>query len=255
MKIELKTTFVAVLILGLGLLPAAAQTQGQEQNRERFRGNMPPGETVVGKVTAVNKDSLVVAPLTGGVPVTVKIGDNTRISKERQPIKLDEIKTDDTIFARGELKDNVIQAANVGVVNPQMIQRFGQGGQGPGGFRAGSGGNFNFNREDLGKKFIIGEVKAINETKLTIARPDGESQDIEVDENTSFKRGTESITLPEIKTGDLVRGSGEVKNGIFVPKELNVGRGQMRVFTTGPGGTPSQGAPSDKPSAPAPPKN
>jgi hypothetical protein len=255
MKIDLKTTFLAVLILGLGLLPAAAQTQGPEQNRGRFRGNMPPGETVVGKVTAVSKDSLVVAPLTGGAPVTVKIGDNTRISKERQPVKLEEIKTDDVVFARGELKDNVMQAAGVGVVNPQMIQRFGQGGQAPGVFTAGPGGGPGFNREDLGKKFIIGEVKTISETKLTIARPDGENQDIEVDENTSFKRGTESITLPDIKTGDFVRGSGEVKNGVFVPKELNVGRGQMRVFTTDPGGAPSRGAPSDKPSAPAPPKN
>jgi Domain of unknown function (DUF5666) len=252
-----KTSFLTVLIffMALGMLPAAGQTQGSEQNRERFRGSQAPGETVVGKVTSVSKDSLVVAPLTGGAPVTVKVGDNTRISKDRQPIKLEEIKTDEMVFARGELKDNVMQAAGVGVVNPQMIQRFGQGGPGPGGFGAGPGGGANFNREDLGKKFILGEVKAINETKLTIARPDGESQDIEVDENTSFKRGTESITLPDIKTGDFVRGAGEVKNGVFVPKELNVGRGQMRVFTNGPGAAPSQGAPSDKPSTPPPPKN
>jgi hypothetical protein len=141
-----------------------------------------------------------------------------------------------------------MEAAMVGVVNPQMLQRFEQGG-GPGGGR-GPGG---FNREDLGKKFIVGEVKAINETKLTIARPDGQSQEIEVDENTSFKKGNESITLPDIKAGDFVRGQGELKNGVFVPKELMVGRGQMRIITSGEG-NPPQNPPAEKPATPPPPK-
>jgi len=190
----------------------------------------------------------VLAPLTGGDPVTVKVSENTRVSKDRQPIKFEEIKSDDVVFARGNLNGNVMEAAMVGVVNPQMLQRVEQGG-GPGPGR-GPGG---FNREDLGKKFIVGEVKAINETKLTIARPDGQSQDIEVDENTSFKKGNESITLPDIKPGDFVRGQGELKNGVFVPKELIVGRGQMRIITSGEG-NPPQTPPVEKPATPPPPK-
>jgi hypothetical protein len=71
-----------------------------------------------------------------------------------------------------------------------------------------------------------------------------------VDENTSFKKGNESITLPDIKPGDFVRGSGDLKDGVFVPKELIVGRGQMRIMMGGPGNPP----PSDKPSTPPPPK-
>ena len=39
---------------------------------------MPPGQTVIGKVTAVSKDSITVAPMSGGDPVVVKVGDNTR---------------------------------------------------------------------------------------------------------------------------------------------------------------------------------
>jgi hypothetical protein len=106
----------------------------------------------------------------------------------------------------------------------------------------------------MGKKFIAGEVKAIAETKLTIARVDGQSQDIEVDENTSFKRGKESITLPDIKAGDFVRGPGELKDGVFVAKELTVGRPNMRIRFAGPDGPPAQNPPADKP-AQAPPKN
>ena len=216
--------------------------------------NMPPGDNVVGKVTAVSKDSLTVAPLTGEGPVTVKVSETTRVMKERQPIKLEDVKIDETIFARGKLNGNVMEAATVGVVNPEMVQRVQQGGGLSGGMIAG------FNREDWGKKFILGEVKAINETKLTIARPDGQTQDIEVDENTSFKKGTESITLPDIKVGDTVRGRGELKDGVFVPKELIVGRPQMRIMMGGPGGPgqeqkkPDGAAPSSTTPPAAPPK-
>ena len=67
----------------------------------------------------------------------------------------------------------------------------------------------------MGKKYILGTVKAINETKLTIARTDGQTQDIEVDENTSFRKSRDSITLPDIKVGDFVMGRGEIKKHPF----------------------------------------
>jgi len=221
------------------------------QARERGGMNMPPGENVVGKVTAVSKDSLTISPLMGGELVTVKVTETTRVTKDRQPFKLEDIKIDEVVFARGELKNNVMQAAVVGVVNPEMAERIQQRG-GPGGARGGMMAGLN--PEDMGKKFIAGEVKAINETKLTIARPDGQTQDIEVDENTSFKKGSESITLPDIKVGDFVRGRGELKDNMFVPKELIVGRPQARNMMGGPGSqTQGQKKPdSAQPSAPPP---
>ncbi len=241
----MRNMFLVAALLGASFVGASAQGQ------ERGGRNMPPGENVFGKVTAVNKDSVTVAPATGGNAVTVKVGDSTRIMKDRQPVKLTDIKVDDNVFVRGQLNGNTMDAAVVGVVNPEMAQRiqqgrgFGGGGaQGPGG----PGRMGGFNPEDMGKKFIAGEVKAINETKLTIARPDGQTQDIEVDENTSFRRGRESITLPDIKVGDFVRGRGELKNSTFVPQELIVGRPQMR-------GMSGQGGPAadqKKPDSPAP---
>lgn len=234
------------LLMCLGLVSALAQDAPQR------REGMPPGDTVVGKVTAVNGDSITIAPLTGGNPVTVKISDNTRVSKERQPAKLSDIKVDETVFARGTLNGGSLDARMVGVVNPEMIQRMQGGGMG------GGGNAMAFNREDMGKKFIIGEVKAINETRLTIARPDNQSQDIEVDENTSFKRGNESITLADIKVGDRVGGPGEVKDGVFVAKELRVGRPGMGMMMGGGRQGSAQGQDEQKkPDAdkPAPPKN
>ena len=231
-----KLVLISVLA-GLGVTCVLSQVVQQ-----RMEGNFPPGENVMGKVTAINGNSLTVAPLTGGNPVTVKVGDNTRVIKERQPAKLGDIKVDETVFARGQRNGDSMDAAMLSVVNPEMIQRLQQGG--PAGQQ--------FNPQDLGKKFIAGEVKAINETKLTIARPDSQSQDIEVDENTSFKKGNESITLADIKVGDFVRGTGELKNGTFVPKELVVGRPRMMTF--GPGGGPGDQKKPDS-DKPAPPKN
>jgi Domain of unknown function (DUF5666) len=226
------------LLMGfaLSVFLASAFAQNQEQGQRR----MPPGDNVVGKVTAVSNGSVTVAPASGGAPVTIKVSDSTRIFKDRQPAKLSEIKVDDTVFARGQLNGGSMDAFMLGVVNPEMIQRLQQGGM-------------QFNREDLGKKFIAGEVKAINETKLTIARPDNQNQDIEVDENTSFKRGSESITLADIKVGDFVRGQGELKDGIFVPKELIIGR--QRMFMRMEGGDASDQHKPDSEKPATPPKN
>ena len=209
---------------------------------------MPPGDNIVGKVTAITKDSLTVAPVTPGDPITIKVSDSTRFIKERQPATMQDVKVGDTIFARGPLSGQSMQAAVVGVVNPEMLQQRMQMG-GPGG---------QFKPEDMGKKFIAGEVRAINETKLTIARPDNQTQEIEVDENTSFKKKSESVTLADIAVGDFVFGPGEIKNDVFVPKVLNVGGRPMRMRMGGPGGnTPDEKKPEEKKTEdkPAPPKH
>jgi uncharacterized protein DUF5666 len=261
--------FVCCLAVLMLLSFVAAQAQAQQPPVERPG---PGGQMLVGKVSVVNKDSVVISPATGGNPVTVKIGETTRITQAREPAKLSDIKVGQTLICRGELSNNAMQAVFVSIAppqvaqmleNPEVVARMQQnggrvmmfGGGGPGGPGA------DFKPEDMGKKFIVGEVKAINETKLTIARPDGQSQEIEVDENTSFRRGRESITLPDIKVGDFVRGRGEIKNAVFVPQELIVGGAQMRMMMGGPGGAgaaPGQHPPSkpeeEKPKE-APPKN
>jgi len=234
-------------LLFCGLLPAQQiQLQGGG-----------PGENVIGKVTAVAADSLTVTPMSGGDPVTVKVSDSTRITKDRQPAKLTDIKPGDTVFARGQLNKNTLSAGMVGVVDPQMVQRLQGGSAARGTFMMGGAGNFN--AEDMGKKFIAGEVKAINETRLTIARGDNnQNQDIEVDENTSFKKGRDSITLADIKPGDFVFGPGELKDGTFVAKQLTVGPPVTRMIRrgdAGPANTQQAPPPDPKPAAPAPPEN
>jgi hypothetical protein len=137
---------------------------------------------------------------------------------------------------------------------------------------------------NLGKTLIAGRVTAIDmdNITMTVERPDGVSQTIGFDENTSFHRGRttmvggsgigagtsttaappgESITLADIKAGDRVAGPGEVKSGRFVAKELSVitpGNGRRRSTDTKEGsqtgtsetGTPENGKPQPAPQSP-----
>lgn len=234
----MKNSLLLLAIVGLSLWSPLAQAQGQERGRV-------PGEMVVGKVTAVAADSVTVAPAKGGDPVTIKVSDDTRIMKERQPVKMNEIKVGDTVMARGQLAGSTLQARMLGVINPEMAERMQQGGFGRG-FGGGNGpGPGQFKPEDWGKTFIAGRVKAINETTLTITSPDNQkSLNIEVDENTSFKRGRESITLADIKADDFVSGAGEIKNGVFVSKELRVGGGRRAMGDQPGAGQPGSAGPA-----------
>jgi hypothetical protein len=156
-----------------------------------------------------------------GLTAQVNLSDKTQYRKDRQPAKLADFKVGDQIFVRGESAgENIWQADMVAAGSPG----------GPGGMR-----------EGMGKEFIVGEVKAITGTQLTVLRPDGVSQNITVDEGTSFRKQGQSVTLADFQVGDHVFGRGEMKNDVFVPSTLNVGDMRMgRGWGQGQGA--SQGA-------------
>jgi hypothetical protein len=231
-------------VLFLSFLSAALFAQPGSQTAQR---EILPGNRVFGTVTAVGKDSLTIA-LQGGsdpnadfkAPVTINVTDNTRIHRQRDAIKLNEIKKGDTVYAVGHRAGNTVQATMVGVFPSEMVVRKSSPPGGKGFYAAGGA----FNPEDMGSKYILGTVKAIDKTRLTIARTDGKSQEIEVDGNTTFRRSQQNITFPEIKVGDFVMGRGELKNNIFVPRTLNIGPPQPQL-QSGPGaGSSTQTAPA-----------
>jgi hypothetical protein len=194
-------------------------------------------DRVMGTVVSVGSDNIVLKP-EDGEPVTVKIEKDTRIRKNRQEVSLTDFKAGDHVMVFGKAgSDKTFTAA--AVMGGEM-HGFGPGGAPP--------SIEEMQKMGLGTKFIAGEVKEINETKLTILRPDGQTQTIEVDENTSFHtgRGGESGTLADIKVGEHVMGRGEMKNGVFVPQNLRVGGPEgMRG---GPGGRQHpDGAPQGPP--------
>lgn len=176
----------------------SSSAQNSHKNRQR-----PPG--LAGTITAIDVHSITLKTRDGQT-AQVAIDVKTQYRKSREAATLGDFKVGDMVFVRGEKTgENAWQAAAVGTR--------GQGDS--------PGGNFT---EDMGKRFIAGEVKSIDGTQLTIQRPDGVTQKISVDEDTSFRENGESITLADLKPGDHVFGRGELKNRVFVPAVLNVGQ-------------------------------
>lgn len=234
-------------------LPGLVAAQGEGQNGPgegdvTFAG----GQMVRGTVTAVAADRLTVKTDVGEV-YQIALSANTRLMKERQPMKAAEIKVGDGVGAMGvmDAPTKTVHAVFVGVVDAEQVRKA---------------------REDLGKKYITGKVTAVDmdALKVTVLRPDGVSQVIGVDEGTSFKRGGrgmvamingsgtvesgggrgargangggESITLADVKVGDRVVGPGGLKNGVFVPTELGVIDAAMMAQRRRRGGDVTGGA-------------
>lgn len=224
---------IALLLLAAAcaaLAQAQQSSPGQQGDRPRGERRMMGG--TVGAITEIKSDSLTVKTVAGNT-VTVKLSEKTQYRKppadaEQQaaqgtvrgePAKLSDFKVGDTVVVRGENSGGNEVDAEAVMLAPAGGGRFMFRGPGGGGKGMVMG---NFDSADLGKKFVIGEVKAINPPQLTIHRPDDQDQTIEADENTSFKKQNESITLLDIKPGDMVMARGELKNGTFVPATLNV---------------------------------
>ncbi len=210
---------------------------------------------VAGTVVSISGDQIVVKNDSGD-NVTVKLAPDVRIRKDRQEAKLSDFKAGDHIMAAGTLGSDKVLTARL-VAGGEMGQGgMGRGGNGQGaGMGRGMGGALPTPEEmvkmGLGTKFIAGEVTAIAETKLTIMRPDKQSQTIEVDETTSFKNGKgDSVTLADIKVGDRVMGRGEMKGNVFVPQTLRVGGPERGGPGRGPGGPGAGGMQPPTPPSP-----
>lgn len=208
--------------------PQAPDQQSTPQQRgERGPGRRGNFQGTGGTITAISGDTMTLKTMDGST-ATVKLTSSTMYRRDRQEAKLSDFKVGDMVMVRGERSGDNTWTAQ-GVMSNQNAMMM---------------------REQMGKKFIAGEVAKIDETKLTIKRPDGETQVIQVDENTSFRNPKrESITLADVKVGDRVFGRGDLKDGVFVPAVLNVGApGEMMMMRRGGGpGERPQGPPQDNP--------
>ncbi len=156
-----------------------------------------------GKITAMREGALEITRPDGQV-VTVKLTPQTEFRKDRQPAKAADFKVGDMVMVRGdENSDHTVTAKLIG-------SRTG----GPGGGLIAIG--------TLGKDYVIGEVRSIDAPKLTVLRPDNVTQTLELNEETSLRKGRESITMADIQVGDHVMARGAVQNDVFVPKGVMV---------------------------------
>lgn len=210
-----KQFFGLTFLLLLAAIPARSQdpasSPAQESSPPAGSGRIEGpregrGQPLFGKIAAINNGTVEVAK-PDGTTAAVKITDKTEFRKDRQEAKFADFKVGDLVLIRAE--DNGGQ----GLAALMIIGRTGGGPGGPGG---------NMMTGEMGKDFVVGEVKSIDAPKITIQRPDNVKQTLELNEETSLRKGRESVTMADIQPGDHVFVRGAVQNNAFVPKSVMV---------------------------------
>jgi hypothetical protein len=138
-------------------------------------------------------------------------------------IKSSDIKAGDAIMAMGERDESVksVGAVMVMQVDPERAKQMAE------------------MRANFGKTWLMGRVTAVNETKITVhSGVDNADHTFVVDENTSFRRRRDPVTLADLQVGDNMRVDGAVKDGQFVATTVSV---MMPPMQGGP--VPRQGQP------------
>ena len=233
------------LLLAVAATPARAQDATnpppQQPGTDRMQGPRDGrGLGLFGKITAINKGTVELAKPDGGT-TTIKLSDKTEFRKDRQGAKLEDFKVGDMVIVRTE-GDNATAVMIAGRSGG------GPGMGGPGGPGGGPGGGMMITGE-MGKDFVVGEVKSIDAPQITILRMDNVTQTLELTEETSLRKGRDSVTMADIQAGDHVFVRGALQNNVFVPKSVMVigaeqwKRMQDMGMVPGAGAAPGAGKP------------
>ena len=182
-------------------------------------GMMGSGRGVGGTVTAISGSTITIKTEDGDTYQVLTSANShimKRVDRQPEPVKVTDIHVGDALMAGGEIdtKAKTVGAVFVMLLTPEQAAQAKK------------------MRDDFGKTWTAGEVTAIKDTDITIKRRDGVTQTLSVDENTSFKKRNDSITLADIQVGDPLRATGALKGATFVAATVNVGR------MGGPGGGP-----------------
>jgi hypothetical protein len=243
-----------------------APVQGSQSGQGPGDGRIP----LFGKITAVHSGSIDILNANGDT-VSVKLTDKTEFRKDRQPAKRTDFKVGDLILVRGEENsDNTLTAQAIAT---RSMNGGGRGGAG--GVPGGRGrGEFAQQAGTQGKDFVTGEIKSVDAPKISVLRTDNVTQTIELNEDTSLRKGRDAITMADIQPGDHVFARGGIQNDAFVPNVVvivgpeqwkrmqewsqggdgNGGRRRRPAGSTAPGGTGTDAGPApSEPGAPGTP--
>ncbi len=193
-----------------------AQGSGQRGGRGAWGGGMM-GRGVMGTVTEITPEHFTVKTESGDI-YTVHYSVNTRIMKgsagggrrgqaDNQPpptplpIKAADIKVGDAIGASGELNADAKSVGAIVIVqiDPERAKQMRE------------------MQANYGKTWLMGRVTAIDDAKVSIqGGPDNAAHTFVADENTTFRKRRDPITLADIQIGDTVRVEGAIRSGAFV---------------------------------------
>jgi hypothetical protein len=234
-----KRLILPLLLLAVAALSTCAQDSPPQGNwGGGMGGGVGGGRGTGGVVTAISGSTITIKTEEGDT-YQVFTSANSHIMKQREPIKISDIHVGDALMAGGEIdsKAKTIGAVFVAILTPEQAAQAKK------------------MRDDYGKTWTAGEVTAIKDTDITVKRRDGVAQTISVDENTSFKKHRDSITLADIQVGDRLMAQGALKGSSFLATSVTVGGpGNGRGSGAADGQGTHAGASPASPAAAAPPK-
>ena len=211
MKPDLKLLGIAVLLLAIPVLMALPQSLlTSDVVLSQDTASQPgPGDErrmpLFGKITAIHNATIEISDATGAT-VTIKLTPQTEFRKDRQAAKRSDFKVGDVIAVRGqENPDHTWTAQTVGARSAN-----------------GEGRGPNMQAGTLGKDYVGGEVKAVDAPKISVLRSDNVTQTIELNEDTSLRKGRDAITMADVQVGDHLFARGAVQGNVFVPKFVMV---------------------------------
>ena len=237
-KVLLSIPILLVLTLAGSLAaqqnsPPPTPTPGQEQGR-RGMGGPPP---VLGTITSVGVDRFEIKTPDGATQ-TVMINDQThyrqRVEGQQQPqeLALEDLKVGDHVMVRGTPNaDKQVVAVAVNRITAEQFQRFqsfggpggpgggpgGGGNWGPGGGGPGGGGGMEGTRAG-------GEITSIKGNQITVQSRRAGERVIVVNDQTTFNKEGQTVTLKDLKVGDRIFAMGKEVDGKFVATEVHSGR-------------------------------
>ena len=184
-------------------IPAAAWTYAGAQEDSNFD---IAGLQAIRGVVARTSGSSVFVKAQDGTVYEVETGANTHFVKNGAATPADQAHSGDTVLAGGELdaKKHTLGAVFVAVVDAEELAELDQ------------------RRAQWGKTWLAGTITAKRGTDLVIQRPDGVVNTVSVDEDTSFRKRHQSITLPDIQVGDGMTATGAPGKDVFLAKVLTV---------------------------------
>ncbi|MGC2404769.1 MAG: DUF5666 domain-containing protein [Acidobacteriaceae bacterium] len=162
-----------------------------------------PGNGVRGTVTATAGSTFTIKTDEGDT-FRVFYSPNTRLMKDRQPIEAADVHVGDMLLAGGlvDIKAKTVGAVVVVDIDAKEVRDA---------------------RAAFGKTWVVGKVTAIHGVKITIERAgDKQTQVLAVDENTSFRKHREDVTLADVKIGDMISSQGAIHDDTFVATILRI---------------------------------
>ena len=169
----------------------------------RTAGAFGRGNGVRGTVTAAGASSFTIRTDEGD-RYQVLYSPNTRLMKDRQPIEASDVHIGDMLMAGGivDPKAKTVGAVFVVDIDAKEVRDA---------------------RAAFGKTWVMGKVTAIHDLKITIERAgDKQTQIVAVDENTSFRKHREDVTLADVKVGDTISAQGALHDDTFLAAALRV---------------------------------